>query len=283
MIKCENCSSIYKNEFAQADENSPSNFSCPVCRSPLRQSDLNKTAHGEHLLPDGSNYDKYAYPRPLFTVDNLILRFNFESQRIELLLIKRKFPPFAGRFALCGGYVDLKNNEDIETAAARELLEETNVQGIAVTQLGAFCMEDPRDYTVTTAFYALLNPEQLGRLEIIANDDASDYQWLGIDEVGELAFSHTKIVNALIQKITEYPIETAVKLLRPLTNMSDVVAVLNEIRRLKGVDSRLKIGNHVNTYLKVRGYEAVGSGELEPSEKRGRPKQLYRLMQSRVH
>lgn len=280
MVFCQKCSSIYKNEFVKPDENSLSKFSCPVCGTALAESDLTKTAHGEKLLPDGSNYDKFAYPRPLFTVDNLIVRFNFETHRIELLLIRRKYPPFAGKPALCGGYVDLKNREDIETAAKRELFEETNVQGIEVMQLGAYCVEDPRDYSITAAFYALLNPDQLGRLEIIAGDDASGYLWLPVDEADELAFSHARLVKELIRRIAEYPMETAINLLRPITTMSEVAAVLNELRRLGGNSSQLKVGNHLNTYLKARGYTALPIGELEKSDRPGRPKPLYSLMKS---
>lgn len=280
MIHCKSCSSIYKNEFAASDENSPSHYSCPVCNSPLEEEALNKTAHGEKLLPDGSNYDKYAYPRPLFTVDNLIVRFNFETHRIELLLIRRKFPPYAGKPALCGGYVDLKDREDIEAAAKRELFEETNVQGIEVNQLGAYCVEDPRDYSITAAFYALLNPEQLGRLDIIAGDDASGYLWLPVEEATELAFSHARLVKELILRITEYPLATAINLLRPTTSMAETAAVLNELRRMSGVDTVLKVGNHLNTYLKARGYTALPIGELEKSDKPGRPKPLYRLVKS---
>lgn len=76
-----------------------------------------------------------AYISKIFvTVDVLIVRpFEMEQQ---ILLIKRKNEPFKDCWALPGGFVD--ENEDLEQAAIRELVEETQVKISHLEQIGAF-------------------------------------------------------------------------------------------------------------------------------------------------
>ena len=56
---------------------------------------------------------------PSLTVDAIILFKN------GLVLVKRKNPPFQGKFALPGGFVEI--GESTEKAAAREAFEETGL------------------------------------------------------------------------------------------------------------------------------------------------------------
>ena len=69
----------------------------------------------------------YDYPRPALTADVVVVS---RDARPHVLLIKRKYEPFAGSWALPGGFVD--ENERPADAAVRELKEET---GIGVTDL----------------------------------------------------------------------------------------------------------------------------------------------------
>ena len=64
----------------------------------------------------------YKYPRPGLTVDTAII---MASEPPKILLIKRKKDPFAGTWALPGGFVD--EGERLIDAAARELKEETSL------------------------------------------------------------------------------------------------------------------------------------------------------------
>jgi ADP-ribose pyrophosphatase YjhB (NUDIX family) len=64
----------------------------------------------------------YKYPRPGLTVDTAII---MASEPAKILLIKRKKDPFAGTWALPGGFVD--EGERLIDAAARELKEETSL------------------------------------------------------------------------------------------------------------------------------------------------------------
>lgn len=130
----------------------------------------------------------YEFPRPALTVDVIVLRH--EGPDIEVLLVKRKQNPFAGRWAFPGGFVD--EDEPLEAAAARELEEETGLKRLRLDQLGAFGDpdRDPRGHTVTVAFTALLDR----RRRVRPSDDAAGAEWFSIRRLPTLAFDHGKIL-----------------------------------------------------------------------------------------
>lgn len=131
------------------------------------------------------------YPRPSFTVDVVLLRW---VGRLELLLIQRKKDPFAGAWALPGGYVE--PTEDAPTAAVRELVEETGVEFPAdrLLEIGVFSKpgRDPRGWTISSAWIGLGSPELAPK----AGDDASAAAWHPLAELPALAFDHADIVAA---------------------------------------------------------------------------------------
>jgi len=137
----------------------------------------------------------YKYPRPAVTVDIAIVRKVNETY--ELLLIQRKYNPFAGKWALPGGFVDM--DETVEEAAARELYEETNLRGIPLEQFHVFSKvdRDPRGRTISVIFTGLLSNKQ----EIRAKDDAQETQWFPLDKLPKLAFDHAEIVEKLRNKL----------------------------------------------------------------------------------
>ena len=74
----------------------------------------------------------YDYPKPSVTVDCVI--FGYEpGQPLKVLLIERAHEPFSGSWALPGGFVD--ENEDLISAAKRELKEETGMEDVFIEQL----------------------------------------------------------------------------------------------------------------------------------------------------
>jgi 8-oxo-dGTP diphosphatase len=131
----------------------------------------------------------YDYPRPSLTVD--ILLFFAGREGLEILLIKRAREPFKDHWALPGGFVD--ENESLEAAAARELLEETGLRRAKFKQIGAFGDpgRDPRGHTVSIAFAAILK----SRPKVTGSDDASEAAWHPLKRLPKLAFDHKKIIR----------------------------------------------------------------------------------------
>jgi 8-oxo-dGTP diphosphatase len=131
----------------------------------------------------------YEFPRPAVTADIVIVTHDPEPQ---VLLIQRKEDPFAGYWALPGGF--LNQEESLAAAASRELLEETGVSGVELEQLAAFADpgRDPRGWTVTVAFLARVDRSAV---KPKAGDDAAAVKWHPLDKPPKkLAFDHDKIL-----------------------------------------------------------------------------------------
>ncbi len=132
----------------------------------------------------------YDYPRPMVTVDAVV--FTERDGRLEVLLIQRGRDPFAGYWALPGGFVEM--DETLEAAARRELEEETGLRGVALEQLRAFGDpgRDPRGRSIAIAFAG----EADWRVHAPRGaDDAADARWFPVDALPPLAFDHREIVE----------------------------------------------------------------------------------------
>ena len=127
------------------------------------------------------------------TVDAVIIK---KTTDYELLLIKRKNEPFKDCWALPGGFVD--ENEDLETAARRELEEETQIKINSLQQIGAFGkpFRDPRGHMVSVAYFG----EVPGNTQAVASDDAKEVQWFSIQNLPDLAFDHEEIIGKALKK-----------------------------------------------------------------------------------
>jgi 8-oxo-dGTP diphosphatase len=114
------------------------------------------------------------------------------------LMIRRKHDPFAGRWALPGGFVD--ENEPLETAARRELREETGVTAAELEQLRTFGDpgRDPRGWTVSVVFLGRVDAEAV---KAEAADDAEAVGWFPLDSPPELAFDHADILAAVRERV----------------------------------------------------------------------------------
>ncbi|GAA2555293.1 MULTISPECIES: NUDIX hydrolase [Streptomyces] len=136
-------------------------------------------------------YDKYAFEPFAVTVDLAV--FTLRAGALHVLLVERAQEPYAGRWALPGGF--LLPTESAETAARRELAEETgltDVSGLHLEQLRTYSEpdRDPRMRVVSVAFAALLPDPPEPR----AGTDAAEARWTPYDTAGPLAFDHDRIL-----------------------------------------------------------------------------------------
>ncbi|MCW7943069.1 NUDIX hydrolase [Streptomyces hygroscopicus] len=136
-------------------------------------------------------YDKHAFEPSAVTVDLAVLTICRGA--LHVLLVERGQEPYAGRWALPGGFV--RPEESAEDAARRELAEETglaDVSGLHLEQVRTYSDpdRDPRMRVVSVAFAALLPdpPQPHG------GGDAAQARWVSYESAGPLAFDHDRIL-----------------------------------------------------------------------------------------
>jgi 8-oxo-dGTP diphosphatase len=136
----------------------------------------------------------YKYPRAALTVDAIVVARNFSQDMI--LLIKRKFEPFIGKWALPGGFVGLE--ETLFQACQRELSEETGLTGIELNQFYTFDAldRDPRHRTISTVFHGSIPAP----VEVSGGDDAEKAEWFPIISIPEMAFDHADIIRKFVKE-----------------------------------------------------------------------------------
>ena len=117
----------------------------------------------------------YDYPRPALTVDCVV--FGLDEEDLKVVLIQRDLEPFAGKWALPGGFVHV--DESLEDAARRELQEEAGLSKVFLEQLYTFgdVKRDPRERIVTVAYYALVN---IRDHRVQAATDARNAAWFAV-------------------------------------------------------------------------------------------------------
>jgi 8-oxo-dGTP diphosphatase len=136
----------------------------------------------------------YDYPRPAVTVD--LAAFALFGADLRVLLIRRKKDPFAGCWALPGGFLDI--DEPIEAAARRELREETglDVSG-PLALIGVFGDpgRDPRGRTISLAHATVVRDATRA---VVGADDAAEAAWRDLRDGHELAFDHDAILASAL-------------------------------------------------------------------------------------
>ncbi|MBM3318179.1 MAG: NUDIX hydrolase [Candidatus Eisenbacteria bacterium] len=132
-------------------------------------------------------------PFPLVAVDCIV-----PDEAGRVLLIRRRFPPPG--WALPGGFVDA--GESLETAVARELLEETGLRLTALAQFHAYSepSRDPRHPMVSVVFVGR------GQGSPRAGDDAGEAAFFALGDLpAEMAFDHRAILDDYARR--RYPAE----------------------------------------------------------------------------
>jgi 8-oxo-dGTP diphosphatase len=195
--------------------------------------------------------------------------FGYDPEKgISILLIRRKYEPFPKFWALPGGLV--ANDESLEDAVRRELVEESGVDVNYLEQLYTFGKpdRDPRNRVVTVTYFGLVRPSDY---QLSAQTDAEDVAWHSIDHIPKLAFDHRAIIDVAITrlrgKIAYEPV--GFELLDKKFPFSDLE---NLYQTLLGreIDRR-------NFKKKIIGYGFLEELDETIQRKAGRPAHLYRF------
>jgi 8-oxo-dGTP diphosphatase len=139
---------------------------------------------------------------PSVTVDIVVIATR--DGQPNVLLVRRRNPPFEGRWAIPGGFVE--PNEPLEQAARRELREETGVSPGHLDQLRAFGDpgRDPRGWTISIAFVAELDQREAQSLRPRAGSDAGEVGWFALEDLPPLAFDHAQILAHAVQWLARH-------------------------------------------------------------------------------
>lgn len=129
------------------------------------------------------------------SVDAVIFS-NGKADNLSVLLIKRKYEPFQHHWALPGGLVN--NDEALEDAARRELREETGLKVDSLQQVHAFGKpgRDPRNRVVSVAYMGTVAADQQ---TVAAETDAEEAGWFDVNQLPELAFDHSEILQMALR------------------------------------------------------------------------------------
>lgn len=198
--------------------------------------------------------------------------FGYEAGVISILLIKRKYQPFKGKWAIPGGFV--LNTESLEEAVERELKEETGVKINYLEQLYTFGSpdRDPRGRVVSVAYFGLVRPNEF---RVQASTDAEQAEWFNIDELPDLSFDHKEILKAAIErlqgKITYEPL--GFELLDAKFPFSDLEKLYTTLLG-RSVDRR-------NFRKKIIGLNVLDELDEKVSKGSGRPANLFQFNKKR--
>lgn len=218
-----------------------------------------------------ANYDPQAYERPSVTVDVVI--FSLVDDDLQVLLVKRKHSPFAGKWALPGGFVHI--DESLEEAAARELAEETGVTNVYMEQLYTFGDpdRDPRTRVITIVYFALVPYDTVQHRP---GGDTAETAWFSMFDLPDLAFDHAEILEYALTRL-RYKLEyTAVgfELLPDVFTLTELQRAYETI-----LGEKLDKRNFRRKILSAAVLEETGDKKTDGE---GRPAKLYRYRRDAV-
>ena len=218
------------------------------------------------------DYDPHAFPPFAVTVDIVVMTIIENDLRV--LLIRRAVPPFRDSWALPGGFV--RPDEDLDTAAVRELAEETSISQEPghLEQFGTYGHpdRDPRMRVVSVGYWAIVP-------DLPTPKGGSDAAYAELVPVAELesgrirlAFDHDQIVTDAIARARSSLEDTtiATRFCPPEFTISDLRRVYDAVW-----DSELDPGNFQRKVKQTAGFLKPIKQTTRSGDKGGRPAALW--------
>jgi 8-oxo-dGTP diphosphatase len=224
------------------------------------------------MVMSTNTYDPSEFPAFAVTVDVVVL--TMAKGRLQVLLVQRGIDPFAGMWAIPGGFK--RPDETLDEAARRELHEETGVDGSALLrQFGAYGDpgRDPRMNVVTVAYVAVIR--DIGTPA--ASTDAAAAALIPVDEVVsgevELAFDHTTILGDAVDRVrTDLELTgTATAFLPPAFTLAELRSVYEAVWNV-----RFDAANFRKRVLAEDGWVIPTGRRAQPGAAGGKPAELFR-------
>ena len=155
-------------------------------------------------------YDVHDFSVPLCTVDIAI--FTLIDDELSVLSVYREDHPFKDRWALPGGFLDLKKDISIEVCAHRKLKEKTGLSSAYLEQVETIGSpkRDPRGWSLTVLYFALVD---ISRVTLSGVGKKSKWIPVGTIKKEKLAFDHTTLIQRAVKRLqakatyTALPIE----------------------------------------------------------------------------
>jgi 8-oxo-dGTP diphosphatase len=141
---------------------------------------------------------EYDYPKADVCADAVVIMYDEEAEKDKILLVQRNREPFAGAYALPGGFLEMDIDENLEETAKRELEEETGVVVKSMQQVGAYSQigRDPRGRVISVAYVAEIFEDVKLAIDV---EEIRNAEWFYVDELPELAFDHSTIIADAIE------------------------------------------------------------------------------------
>lgn len=193
--------------------------------------------------------------------------FGFSGDALRVLLVRRAVEPFKGRWVLPGGV--MRPEETLEDTATRLLRDLVNVENVPIRQVGTYSslVRHPIRRVITSSYFALVSPEDH---DPIAREHLDQVMWCRLDELPELGFDHTLILNdaymALKEELRQQPL--AFHLLPESFTLKEAQEVYESILG-EELDRR-------NFRRKILAYDFLINTEEKKSGVKGGP-ELYRI------
>ena len=123
--------------------------------------------------------------------------FGFDSEKLNLLLFKRRVNPFKGSWSLIGEV--LENNLSLDKSASEILHKLTGLENIYLKQLKTYgeLNRDPAERVISIVYFSLIRVDEV-RLKEIENKDA---EWFAFNDLPELILDHGQMVKDSITEL----------------------------------------------------------------------------------
>jgi 8-oxo-dGTP diphosphatase len=203
------------------------------------------------------------YPQPNATVD--VALFTLTDGRLGVLLARRDREPFAGSFALPGGYVHADEDDSTLQTARRVLVDKAGIVAPYLEQLYTFSgkFRDPRGWSLSVSYYAVV-PEG-----VLAATGSPDLLVAPVDSLPALPFDHGDIIRKGVARLRGKASYSSLPVF--LLPEQFTLGELFEVYRQVGVEL-----DKVSFRRKIEAQGIIGAVPGQMRHGAHRPAQLYR-------